>query len=105
MEVFECLHKQMDVFLNNFVNAIWSLKRPKGPPLFILVTFLCKFFSLTLQRLQASSILNRVLPIGLATSQLPPPISVTDLLQVPSFLYGKIWVTYYKWSIFDMDRF
>ncbi len=27
MEVFGCLHKQADVFLQNFANAIWSLKQ------------------------------------------------------------------------------
>jgi len=41
IEVFECLHKQIDVFLHDCVNVIWSLKRPKGPPFSILVTFLC----------------------------------------------------------------
>jgi hypothetical protein len=61
--------------------------------------------SLTLQRLQASSILNWVVAISLAICQLPPPISTTDLLQALGFWYGKIRVTHYKRSIFDMDRF
>ncbi len=74
----------MDVFLNNFVNAIWSLKAPKGPPLPILITFFCQKFSITLQRLQASSILNWVI-----APQLPPPISMADLLQVEIFLIWK----------------
>jgi hypothetical protein len=26
IEVFECLHKQIDVFLHNYANVIWSLK-------------------------------------------------------------------------------
>jgi hypothetical protein len=64
----------------------------------------------TLQKLQPSSILNRVVAVGLATFQLPPlqdtpPISMTDLLQVVGFLYGKIWLTYYKRLVFDMDKF
>jgi hypothetical protein len=98
------------MFLHNCANAIWNLKRPKGLPLFILVTFLWQKISITLQRLQASSILNRVVVVGLTTSQLPPlqdttPISMTDLLQVTDFLYEKIQPTYYKRSIFDMDKF
>jgi hypothetical protein len=40
IEIFGCLHKQIDVFLHDCVNAIWSLKRPKSLPLFVLVTFL-----------------------------------------------------------------
>jgi hypothetical protein len=27
IEVFECLHKQVDVFLFDYVNVIWSFKR------------------------------------------------------------------------------
>jgi hypothetical protein len=59
MEGFGCLHKQVDVFLHNCANAIWSLKRLKCPPLFVLVTFLWQNFLITLQRLQASSILSQ----------------------------------------------
>jgi hypothetical protein len=40
MEMFVNLHKQVDVFLHNCANAIWNLKGPEGPPLFVLVTFL-----------------------------------------------------------------
>jgi len=36
MEGFRCLHKQADVFLHNCANAVWSLKRLKCPPLFVL---------------------------------------------------------------------
>jgi hypothetical protein len=35
IEVFGCLHKQTDVFLQDCADAIWSFKRPKGPPLFL----------------------------------------------------------------------
>jgi hypothetical protein len=31
MKIFGYLHKQVDVFLNNFVNVIWDLKSTKGP--------------------------------------------------------------------------
>jgi len=41
IDVFGCLHKYVNVFLHNYANAIWSLKRSKGLHLFILVTFLC----------------------------------------------------------------
>ncbi len=110
LEVFGCLHKQVDVVLHNCAHIVWSLKGPKGPFLSVLVTFFRKKNSITLQRLQASSILHQAVAIGPVTSWLPPlhdtsPISIIDLLQVVDFLYGKIWLTYYKWLVFDMDRF
>ncbi len=85
VEVFGCLHKQADMFLHNCANAIWSLKRLEGLPLPVLVTFLQQKNSITLQRLQASSILSQAIVVGLPISQLPPlqnrsPISITDLL-------------------------
>jgi hypothetical protein len=40
IEVFKCSHKQVDVFLHNNANVIWSLKGLEGSPLSILVTFL-----------------------------------------------------------------
>jgi hypothetical protein len=40
IKVFGCLHKQADMFLHDYANAIWSLKGPKGPHLFVLVIFL-----------------------------------------------------------------
>jgi hypothetical protein len=72
IEIFECLHKQVDVFLHKYANVIWSLKGPKGLPLFVLVTFLCQRILTTLQRIQASSILSQVVAVGLVTSWLPP---------------------------------
>jgi len=56
------------MFLHNCANAIWSLKRPKDLPFSVLVIFLQQNISISLQRLQASSILNRAVVIGLATS-------------------------------------
>jgi len=35
IEVFECFHKQIDAFLQDCANAIWSFKRPKGPLIFL----------------------------------------------------------------------
>jgi hypothetical protein len=46
------------MFLHDCANAIWSLKGPEGLHLFVLVTFLCKKISITLQRMQMSSILS-----------------------------------------------
>jgi hypothetical protein len=83
MEVFECLHKHVNVLLHNCANPIWSLKRPEGCPLFVLIIFHRQKNSIKLQRLQTSSILTRVVAIGLVTSQLPPlqntsPISTIE---------------------------
>jgi hypothetical protein len=58
IEVFGCLNKQANVFLHGCANAMWDFKRPKGPPLFVLVTFFHKKISITLQRIQASFILS-----------------------------------------------
>jgi hypothetical protein len=100
VDVFECLHKYANVFLHKCANAIWSLKGLEGLVLSILVSFFYQKNSITLQRLQASSILSRAIAVGLATSLLPPffntfAISTTDLLQAFNFCYGKIQSTYY----------
>jgi hypothetical protein len=47
IKVFGCLHKQVDVFLHDCANAIWSFKGPKGPP-FVLITFLHRIILVTL---------------------------------------------------------
>jgi hypothetical protein len=41
IEVFGCPHKQADVFLHDYANAIRSLKGPQGLHFFVLVTFIC----------------------------------------------------------------
>ncbi len=92
------------MFLHNCANAICSLKRPKGLPLSILVIFFWQKNSMTLQRLQASSILSQVAVVGLATSWLPC-LQDTSLISTVDFWYGIIWPTYYKQSNFDMNRF
>ncbi len=86
IEVFGCLHKHVDVFLHNYVNAIWSLKRLEGLHLSTLVTFFRQKVLITLQRMQMPSIVSRAIVVGLTISQLPPlqdtpPITTTDLLQ------------------------
>jgi hypothetical protein len=85
IEVFGCLHKHANVFLHDCANAIWSLKGLKGLHIFTLVIFHCQIVSITLQRMQVSSILSRVIAIGLVISRLPPlqdtsPITMADLL-------------------------
>jgi len=39
IEVFDCLHKDVDVFLHDYTNAIWSLRRTKSPSFFYLGHF------------------------------------------------------------------
>ncbi len=39
IEIFDCLHKHVDVFIHDCANAIWSLKRTKGPSSFYLGHF------------------------------------------------------------------
>jgi len=63
IEVFGCPNKPANVFLHDCANAMWNFKKPKGPPL-SMVTFLHKKISITLQRMQASSILSWVITIG-----------------------------------------
>jgi hypothetical protein len=85
IEVFGCLHKQANVFLHDCANVIWSLKGLEGLHLFILVIFFHQKISITMQRMQAPSILSWAIAIGLAISWLPPlyntpPITTTNLL-------------------------
>jgi hypothetical protein len=65
IEVFGCLHKQVDVFLCDCANAIWSLKGLKGFPLSVLVTFFRQKISITLRRMQTSSFLSQAADVGL----------------------------------------
>ncbi len=86
IEVFGCLHKQINVFLHNCANAIWSFKRFESLPLSILVIFLHQKNPVTLQMMQESSILSWVIMVGLVTSRLlplqsTPLIPTTNLLQ------------------------
>jgi hypothetical protein len=78
------------VFLHDYANAIWSLKGTKGLHLSTVVTFFRQKISITLQRMQAFSILNQTIAVGLATSRLSPlqytpPITIVDLLQAVDF--------------------
>jgi hypothetical protein len=59
---------QQDLVGKVGANAIWSLKGIKGSHPFTLVTFFRQKVSITLQRIQASSILSQAIVIGLVTS-------------------------------------
>jgi len=90
IEVLGCLHKHIDVFLHDYANTIWSLKGTKRLYLYALVVFLHQKVSITLQMMQASSILSQAIIVGLITSQLPPlqdtpPITTVNLLQAVNF--------------------
>jgi hypothetical protein len=78
------------MFSHHCANAIWTLKRLEGLHLFVLVIFFCQKVSITLQRMQASSILSQAIVVSLAISQLSllqdtPSITTVDLLQVVDF--------------------
>jgi hypothetical protein len=60
--------QMIDMFLHDCVHAIWSLKRLKDLHLFVFVTFLCQKNLITLQWMQAFSILSHVIVKGLITS-------------------------------------
>jgi hypothetical protein len=90
IEVFGCLHKKANVFLQDCANAIWNMKGLESPHLSILVTFLCKKVSITLQRMQDVHILSWKIIVGLIISRLPPPqdtppITMTNLLHTIDF--------------------
>jgi hypothetical protein len=68
IEIFGYLQKHADVFLHDCANAIWSLKGIEGLHIPTLVTFFHQKISITLQRMQSSSILSRVIAIGFVTS-------------------------------------
>jgi hypothetical protein len=78
------------MFLHDCVNAVWSLKGSKGLYLSTLVIFLRKKISITLQKMQTSSILSRMIVVSAVTSQISPlqntlPITTADLLQAAKF--------------------
>jgi len=107
IEVFECLHKQVNVFLHNCANAIWSLKGQRAL-LFLPWFFFLEKISITLQRMQTSSILSQAhKPSYFPTStvQDTPPISTTNLLQAIDFEHGEIWLKYHGRSFFTWRDF
>jgi hypothetical protein len=48
-----------------------ELKASMVPPLLVITTYFKQTISITFQKLQASTILNQGIAMGLATSQLP----------------------------------
>jgi hypothetical protein len=78
------------MFLQNYVNVIWSLKGSKCFHLSTSVIFLHQKLSITLQKVQTASILSWVVVVSLVTSRLPPLkdtpfITMADLLQAVGF--------------------
>jgi hypothetical protein len=67
IQVFGCLYKHANMFLHHCANAIWSLKGLEGLHLLTLVTFICQKVSITLQKMQTSSILSRAIAGSLTT--------------------------------------
>jgi hypothetical protein len=110
MEVFWCLHKQTNVFLHNCVNAIWSLKGPKGPPLCLGYFYLAKNFNhiakaVTILHLKLGgshrfSYFPTSTPLGhishfhnwfTTSSRFLIWKNMTDLLQVVNFWHDRFW--------------
>jgi hypothetical protein len=67
IEIFGYLHKHVDVF-TQLCQCHLELERPKGFHISILVIFFCQNVLITLQKMQAYSILGRAIAIGLTTS-------------------------------------
>jgi hypothetical protein len=87
VEVFGGLHKQMDVFLHNCANAIWSLEGRNNFPLFVLVTSAKNFNHIT----KATNILHFKSSDShrpsyfLTSTPLGHTISMANLLQEANF--------------------
>jgi hypothetical protein len=60
------------MLLHDCANAMWNFKRPKGFSSFCLDYFFTQKFSITLQKMQASSILSQAVAVSLTTYQFPP---------------------------------
>jgi hypothetical protein len=52
IEIFGCLHKQVNVLLHNCAYAVWRLKGFEGLHIYVWVIFLHQKISITLQRMQ-----------------------------------------------------
>jgi len=81
-------------------NVTWSTKWLEGYPL-LLWLFFCQIISITLQKIQTSSILTQEITIGLATFELPPfqdppPIPTIDLLQASNQMRKFISIFVYE---------
>ncbi len=61
IEVFGCLHQQMNKFFHQRVNMAWSTKGTNGPPLTILHVLYMQRVLVALQRAQAASILRCII--------------------------------------------
>ncbi len=103
IEIFEYLHKQANMFLTCLCSyAIMSMpfetsNGQKVLPFFVSVIFFINFFQIMLQRIPTFSILNWMVMVGLANSQLPlfhdtPLVAMANHPPLP-------WLTYYKESM------
>lgn len=70
-EVFDYLHKQVDVFLQVCINNVWQMKSLEHSPLSILTTYFKQKIWIMLQKLQPSTILSWALLMRSTTSQFP----------------------------------
>jgi len=108
IEMFGCLHKQVDVSLHNCANTIWSFKCPKNLLLFVLVICLNKKKSFMLQRMQSSSMggNNRPNYFPTSTPSGTLPIPMTNLLSIMAIQMEFFWhlgcvdLTSFKLSFF-----
>jgi hypothetical protein len=101
IQIFSCLHKQVDDFLQVCTNNVWGMKDSGGPPLSILSTYFRQRVSIALQKLQAPTILSQALVVGLTTSWLPP---LTDPLSITT---SNIWFIVGTWRMsirFDLQH-
>jgi hypothetical protein len=79
-----CLRKQIDAFLHNYANVIWSLKGLEGPPLSTLVTFsLLTNFNYVAK--DASILHLKLSYFPTSTLSNHTPIAMTDLLQAVGY--------------------
>ncbi len=67
-EVFDYLHKQVDVFLQVCINNVWRMKSLEHSPLSILTTYFKQKILIMLQKLQPSTILSWELLMRSTTS-------------------------------------
>ncbi len=71
-EVFGCLHKQVDSVFTQLCQCHLELEKVRRFHLFVWVKFFRQKKSITLQKMQASSILSWEVVVGLATFGLSP---------------------------------
>jgi hypothetical protein len=99
------LHQQVKIFVHDYGNITWGMKWLEGYPLLFWFFFFGQIISITLQKIQTSSILTQEVAIGLATFELTPfqdlpPIPTIDLLQVGNQQGNLIFFLFMKFNSF-----